>query len=126
MDKKKQRVERTRNNKQWTEARYRQFITTALRRASMRWGPINAVKRNARVKRNTYKCNVCGGLFPNKDVVVDHIKPAVDPIKGFESWDIFIERLLCEEDNLQLICKECHSTKSDKERKLRQYGKSKV
>jgi 5-methylcytosine-specific restriction endonuclease McrA len=47
---------------------------------------------------------------------VDHIKPVVDPIKGFQSWDIFIDRLFCEASNLQAICKPCHLLKTNKEK----------
>jgi len=50
---------------------------------------------------------------------VDHILPAVDPEKGFETWDIFIDRLFCERENLQAICLVCHKKKSAEERKIK-------
>lgn len=50
---------------------------------------------------------------------VDHIKPVVDPQEGFVSWDEFINRLFCEKDNLQALCKTCHKIKTAKEKKKR-------
>lgn len=50
---------------------------------------------------------------------VDHIKPVVSPTKGFQSWDDFIDKLYCEKDNLQVLCKSCHKEKTLKEKKKR-------
>jgi 5-methylcytosine-specific restriction endonuclease McrA len=47
-----------------------------------------------------------------KGVFVDHIIPVVDPAVGWTTWDDIVDRLFCEPDNLQLLCKECHSVKS--------------
>lgn len=63
-----------------------------------------------------YKCNCCGGEFSNSNVEVDHIKPVVDPAKGFKDWNTFIKRLYCEQDNLQVLCKPCHKQKSKEEK----------
>jgi hypothetical protein len=35
--------------------------------------------------------------------------------EGFLSWDIFIERLFCGIENLQILCSECHKVKTKKE-----------
>lgn len=51
-----------------------------------------------------------------QNIFVDHIAPIVDPEVGFVSWDEFIERMYCEKDNLQLLCKACHDLKSSDER----------
>lgn len=128
------RVERTRNDGQWTEARFNQFIRGGLRTATKRWGPRNKCKTEARVGRNLYLCagyqrkphKVQGtteapkgktGRVPN--VFVDHINPVVDPEKGFVSWDQFIERLFCEKEGFQLLCRKCHDKKTNNEKKLR-------
>lgn len=50
---------------------------------------------------------------------VDHIKPVVDPKKGFTTWDEFIDRLFCERKNLQAICLECHKVKTAEEKEIR-------
>lgn len=116
-----------RNSGQWTEARFNSFIKSGLRYTSRKWGPINKVKSKARIERGFYLCAGCKQSVPTtkkvgdkrlKNVFVDHIYPVVDPTKGFTTWDSFIERLFCEEDNLQLLCKECHDEKSLKEKAL--------
>lgn len=115
---------KTRNSGQWTEARYNTFIRSALRKASMRWGPINSVKKKAWVERGKYFCSNCKQVVPltlnsKKNVYVDHVEPIVDPVKGFQGWDSFIERLFCEEDNLEVLCKSCHDIKTAEEREIR-------
>ena len=114
------------NNNLWTDGRYRSFVTSCLRGGFRRWPPKYAALKAAFAGRLTnkktgreaahYKCNKCNELFPQKEVQVDHIKPVVDPKKGFVSWDVFIERLFCEVDNLQVMCKACHKEKSAKEK----------
>ena len=76
---------KTRNNGQWTEARYRSFVKSALRNASQRWPPKYETLSNAyigskvnvktgRVAKH-YECNECKQHFPAKDVEVNHIDP---------------------------------------------------
>ena len=63
-----------------------------------------------------YQCAACKGWFKGADVDVDHIKPA-GSLNKFEDLPGFVERLFCEADNLQVMCKDCHSEKTAKERK---------
>lgn len=109
----------------WTESRYRSFITSILRSGSRRWPPkyqcLNEAKTDKKINPKSgrlaqhYQCAKCEEDFPAKEVQVDHIKPVVDPKKGFISWDVFIERLYCERKNFQVLCKICHSKKTKKE-----------
>lgn len=118
-----------RNSGLWTDARYKQFVTSALRAAFRRWPPKFRVLKNAATERRTnprsgklamhYKCASCKGEFPLKEVQVDHKKPVVNTKTGFVGWDTFIERLYCEAKGLQVLCKGCHKNKSNKERKQR-------
>jgi 5-methylcytosine-specific restriction endonuclease McrA len=118
-----------RNGGEWTEARFRSFVTSALRAASRRWPPKYKALKVAFVGRkvNTktgklamhYKCANCCKHFVATDVQVDHIEPVVDPIKGFQTWDIFINRIFCEIENLQTLCKPCHKIKTDLEKQER-------
>ena len=108
-----------RNGGEWTDARYHSFITGALRSASHRWPPKWKVKTKARVERGKYLCSgyeVDPHIVPAKETNVDHISPIIDPDKGFISWDDFIERLFCEEEGLQVLCKDCHARKTKNER----------
>lgn len=115
-----------RNGGEWTEARFRSFVTSALRAASRRYPPkYKALKEafagrkvNAKTGKQAmhYTCAKCSKHFVATDVQVDHIHPVVDPKKGFTTWDNFIERMFCEIENLQVLCKPCHKIKTDQEK----------
>lgn len=112
-------MNKKRNGGAWTESRYQSFIKSALRTASVRWPPRYETLNNACVgvkvnektgrKAKHYECVMCVGHYPQKDVQVNH-KEAVVPLSGFTSWDDIIERLFCEADGLEVLCKECHKT----------------
>ncbi len=111
----------------WTEGRYRTFITTLVRRGFTRYPPRYEVLKSAftskKINKKTgricshYKCAKCRKAFPTTEVQVDHINPVVDPVVGFVSWDVYIERLYCTKDNLQVLCLTCHKAKTAIERK---------
>lgn len=67
-------------------------------------------------------CAICG---MSKDKVhVDHIKP-ITGLKGEWSWDTYINNLLfCNVNDLQVLCVDCHNTKTQIERKLRTKNKT--
>ena len=66
-----------------------------------------------------YKCAMCSEEYVAVDVQVDHINPVVDPAKGFINWDIYIDRIFCEVDKLQVLCRSCHKEKTAEEKLLR-------
>lgn len=121
------------NGGNWTEGRYRAFITSTLRAGARRWPPkyetLNEAKTEKKVNVKTgkmaqhYRCAACQQEFTQKDMEVDHIKPVVDPIDGFKSWDEFIDRLFCEKENLQALCSTCHKSKSKQEKEIRKNNK---
>lgn len=109
-----------------TEAAWVNFVKNQLRSATRKWAPIQDCKKNAKVGYGEYKCECCGEVVPPTifdddkgkrvtNIFVDHIKPVVDPTKGFTTWDDFINGLFCEADNLQLLCGKCHKEKSQEE-----------
>lgn len=117
-------AEKTRNDGQWTEARYRGFIRSALRKAWVRWPPNQATKKAARISRGRYLCAGWGrdahevdasikvdGVRKN-NVFTDHI----DPIGPHLTWDETVSRMFIEKDGLQVLCKECHDKKTKAER----------
>jgi len=103
----------------WTEARMASFIKSALRGASNRWAPKHNARKAARIARNRYSCSLCHHIVGNKDIAIDHIKPVVDPIRGFVSWDEYIQRLFCEADGFRAICKDCHDKVTANQREIR-------
>jgi len=114
---------KTRCGGRWSDAKWKSFIKNQLRGATRKWAPIGDCLRNARVERGLYMCEGCkkhvpttvkNGARRTKNVLVDHIEPIV-PVTGWVSWDSCIERMFCEEDNLQLLCKACHDSKSKEE-----------
>ena len=109
------RVERIRNNGQWTESRFFGFIRSALRSAFQKWGPKHEAKRLARVSRGQYKCAACDGIFPNGEVEVDHRVPC-GSLKRYDDLPGFVERMFCEVQGFQVLCKDCHYHKTQNER----------
>ena len=100
-----------RNNGQWTEGRFRGFVTATLRAGMRRWPPKWEVLKQACIGRKVnkktkriaahYVCAKCA-------VQVDHILP----VGSSKTWDEYIERLFCEAGNLQVLCKACHNKKT--------------
>ena len=120
---------KTRNGGQWTESRFRTFITSLLRSGTQRWGPMQQAKKNANVSRGLYECAGCGKHVPLttyseekrkrvKNIAVDHVDPVVDPEVGFTSWDEYIERMYVELEGFQVLCHKCHTEKTNEERAI--------
>lgn len=110
----------------WTQAKFNSFIKNNLRSATRKWAPIQKCKKRAHVSRGLYECEGCGKQVPPtiydedkrkrmKNLFVDHIVPIIDPAVGFTTWDECIERMFCDSENLQLLCKDCHTIKSREE-----------
>jgi hypothetical protein len=98
----------------------RAFVIQALRRASYGWPPRSTAFKKARVRRGVYRCAICGEEFGRKEVQADHIDPVVDIETGFTNWDDYINRLYCEDNGWQILCKaSCHKTKTFLENQLR-------
>lgn len=116
------------NDGQWTQARFNSFIKSALRSASVRWPPryqtlseaLVGTKTNVKTGRMAkhYKCNQCKGEFPSKEVEVNHILPVI-PVTGFTSWDSVIERMFCEKEGFEVVCKPCHKSITKQENEER-------
>lgn len=118
----------TRNDNEWTEGKFNSFVRNLLRAGSLRWPPRYKALKKAYVKDGVnpktnrkcklHRCSRCSELSPANKMVVDHVIPVVDPLVGFVNWDVFIQRLFCESDNLQALCKKCHSKKTLSESKI--------
>ena len=120
--------EKTRCGGVWTEARFNSFIKSLLRQGTRKWGPIQQAIKDARVRRGFYLCAECKEEVPAttmatlkngktkrvKNAIVDHKEPII-PVTGFTTWDECIERMFCEQENLQVLCHLCHTTKCAEE-----------
>lgn len=116
---------RTRANGRWTEARYFSFIRSALRMAWIKY-PVkyDALKLASKPNtgefdnrtKNVYTCANCKNVFKVKDVQVDH-KISVGTLRTYDDLPRFVANLFCELNNLQVLCKDCHKEKTNKERK---------
>lgn len=112
---------------QWTPGRKHGFIVNTLRWGSRKWPAKFKTLEEAKTEKKInqasgrlaqfYLCNRCKKEFTNKDVEVDHIIPVVDPKVGFVDWNTFIDRMFCERDNYQVLCKPCHKKKTKEENK---------
>jgi hypothetical protein len=99
----------------WTQNRYKSFVRSALRKAWMKY-PVkqDALTDARRASQSSnkklkweYECRKCKQWFPGKEVQVDHILEC----GSLDDANLFIGRLFCEIDNLQVLCKPCHKGK---------------
>jgi len=90
----------------------------------MRWGPNQETKKNARIARGRYTCaGYMRAAHPvsnsikvdgkrKNNIFTDHI----DPVGAHIDWNTTVERMFCEVEALQLLCKDCHDKKTKDER----------
>lgn len=101
------------------------YIFKSLRRIFAWYPARKEVREEAdNLKIGLYLCAVCGSHFAKNQVAVDHIQPVIDPKLGFQGWDVYVHRLFCLKENLQLVCKGCHKKKTNKENALRRKCKN--
>lgn len=130
--KKRTDVERPYCNGEWTKARFVSFVKSALRGA--RWGPKYVCIKNAFVENGInpktgrqcklHKCPQCDQLLPQGEMVADHITAVIGP-EGFTNWDNYIQRLFCEAEGFQALCRACHNRITKHETQVRTQLKSK-
>lgn len=108
-----------RKRKKWSPNGY---LFAAFRKI-WRWCPERRECLEAGKVGLKYSCNGCKGRFKREDVAVDHKEPVVDPSKGFETWQVYFNRLFVPVSKMQLLCKTCHKEKSKEENKIRRQRK---
>lgn len=122
------------------DVKLKNFIIQGLRRLSYKWLPRQKAKLKARVFAKDhpeikdlgktiylYICAICGKLYKDKEVVLDHIAPVVDPngYKNGSDFDLneFAERMFCDENGFQTLCSDCHNQKTKAENECRKNQK---
>lgn len=118
---------------EWTSGRLRTYITGVLRsgfrKFPAKYETLKEASVGKQINKKTgrvaehFRCKECNGEFPAKQVNVDHLEPVVCPVEGFINWDVYIKRMFCGKENLQVLCTECHDKKSKKEREVRSVNK---
>jgi 5-methylcytosine-specific restriction endonuclease McrA len=77
-----------------------------------------------------FECVNCGKLHDKKQVQVDHLVTVI-PLAGLPQRDglpdffVYIARLFCPVENLQVLCKACHRIKTSLEATQRKQFKDK-
>lgn len=119
-------VERPYSNGQYSEARFRSFAMSALRRA--RWGPKQTVLKRAFTRHGInpetgckcmfHACDACHKDFPKGKMRVDHREPVIPIVHDWQQrvgnflgydWNEVMRRLWPEEDGFEVFCEECHA-----------------
>lgn len=96
----------------------KRFVVKYLRKASLYWPYRYAALKASRVERGKYRCAGCKKTFKARELQLDHIEPVVE-LKGWNTIEAYVERLLCDSKNFQPLCKGCHEKKTTKENKER-------
>jgi 5-methylcytosine-specific restriction endonuclease McrA len=103
------------------------FVKSFLAKNRIEKNTINKDGTISKSIRVSYKCANCNSEFSREDVQIDHIFPII-PVQIPASqmrWDDIFARIFCEENNLQILCKEHHKEKSENENKQRKEWLSK-
>lgn len=95
------------------------FIIAQLRRSSYKYPPRNEALKKARIDRGVYQCQSCKKMTDRHDIRMDHVNPVVDPLQGWQGWDVFIERMFCDTEGFNAICNACHDIKTKGENLVR-------
>ncbi len=103
---------------------WRTYLRSAARRIWL-WHPIRreAIKL-ARTRKGYVGCKKCSVEMKEnvkpKGYDVDHIIPASETANQIENWHDFLTRLLdVTVEDVQVLCKECHDVKTQKENQTR-------
>ena len=116
---KPKRGQKVRAGERWTEAKYWGHIRNHLRKAFLFYPSRGEAKKRAGERNGRsvqYRCANCDDLFASNQVDVDHIIPA-GSLNCYADLPGFVERLMCEPDGLQVLCKPCHRVKTARQRK---------
>ncbi len=96
----------------------------AIKRSRVKAPGIN--KRGKEFMKTHFKCQKCGFLIPDqKELSVDHIDPVVPRGRTQDDMTLveYVDRLFCSTDNLQVLCKKCHDSKTKEEQDERRKKK---
>ena len=122
--KKPSKVETPYCNGTWSESKYKSFVRSGMRMLWTKW-PVKfmvllearrAYKGPNKQQKWEYRCASCKQWCMQKNIQVDHIED-IGTITSKCTFYEVVSRFLSEPDNLQVLCKPCHKTKTAEERK---------
>lgn len=118
------------------DTKKKNWILHQLRRISLKWPPrcralertkktfYITSKKGTQVKRVSWTCEMCGKAdLKDKEKQLDHKLAVVDPVVGYIDLEVYADRLFCDDTGWQVICLECHETKSRQENGTRENSK---
>ena len=72
-----------------------------------------------------YECETCGNAFGARETQVDHMDEVIELSKTTNDYtlDELLDRIDCNVNNLQLLCKDCHKKKTKAENEIRKQFK---
>lgn len=120
-------AEKTRNGNTMTESAFWGAMRAGFRRQFRFWKPMLIAKAAVRRpyvgpnKRQKFElqCNHCKNWFIEKQTQIDHVIPT-GSLLCWEDVTPFLQRLLPEDPKaFQILCLECHTKKTNKEREDR-------
>lgn len=110
--------------------KFKAKLKTAINKMRRQWPAIINCKKKAKVGPELYRCEGCKMLIYSGKrsieyiqlhhpeaivgvIEIDHVEPVM-PLDGRNlTWDEFVGRVFCGEDNLMALCKSgCHQLKS--------------
>lgn len=105
------------------------YIKAALRRIWGWYPERKKAKQRAIVgykgKVEVFRCEECDTTpLLRKQVQIDHIEEVDNP-EGWDSWDLYIERLFCPASGLKILCLPCHKEKTTANNATRRANKKK-
>jgi hypothetical protein len=123
-----------------TEAAFLSFIRGGIRRYLWSKNPIKlefmkenrvmipnpSKRKGAKPKVWGARCEICGGLFPQKEIEVDH-KTGEHSLRKTSDIQAFVEGIVfVRKEDLAIVCKPCHRIKTNAERKGISHEDSKI
>ena len=123
-----------------TKSAYMSFIRSGIRRSLWNKNKVKLLKikqnrvqiknPNPRGKKPTVwggSCEICNNLFTEKELQVDHIRDSGSSLKCFNDLPKFIEdMILVTEDDLRILCINCHSIVSHSQKNNISFDRAKV
>jgi len=129
----------TKRKQKITPKKIHNLIKKKLRLASLSNPSKNIKKNESKVAPATFECEHCGAYcyegnseknlkqlkktYPNKvfkkeKIEMNHVEPVIG-YDGFIDWNTYIDRLFCDVDGYNALCKECHIKETQKQNNKR-------